>query len=261
MIAWLDGHLIEESVPLHLVGPAFRCGMGVFETILHHGHQLPRFERHIERLVSSLEAFGIPHELPGEAQLRGIVLDVALANGLAGETARVNLFSFQNLPGAKASLCVTVMAYAIDSEAVRKLTVYPQIHTSYLCGHKTMANLHQRLAWEHAQRAGMDDAVLLGADGLVLEAANAALLFSDGHGFFTSGTPYRLPSLTLEAARRVLPVEETEIDLGSLPGFKHAYWLNSLGGIQPVIQIDEVRYEADWETCRPLLRHLLGLDE
>jgi 4-amino-4-deoxychorismate lyase len=261
MIAWLDGHLIEERAPLHLLGPAFRCGMGVFETILHHGHQLPRFERHVERLASSLQTLGIPHELQGGSYLRRVVLDVALANGLAGETARVNLFSFQDMPGAKASLCVTVTAYAIELEGVRKLAVYPQVHESYLCGHKTMANLHQRMAWEHAQRAGMDDAVLLGANGLVLEAANAALVFSDGHGFFVSRTPFRLPSLTLEAARRSLPIEEIEVNLGSLPGFKHVYWLNSLGGIQPVIQIDTLHYEPDWATCRPLVRQLLGLDE
>jgi len=260
MIAWLDGSLIEESAPLHLVGPAFRCGMGVFETVLHHGHALPRFERHVDRLVSSLETLGIPHVLPDGSQLRRVVLDVALANGLDGETARVNLFSFQDLPGAKASLCVTVTAHTINLEAVRKLAVYPNVHESHLCGHKTMANLHQRLAWEHAQRAGMDDAVLLGANGLVLEAANAALLFSDGHGFYVSRTSFRLPSLTLEAARGVLAIEDAEVNLGDLPDFKHAYWLNSLGGIQPVIQIDAVHYEPDWGTCRPLVRHLLGLD-
>ncbi|MBI4804960.1 MAG: aminotransferase class IV [Desulfovibrio sp.] len=261
MIAWLDGHLVEDAAPLHLVGPAFRCGMGVFETVLHHVHQLPRFERHVERLVSSLDALGIPHDIPGGSQLRRVVLDVALANGLAGETARVNLFGFQDLPGAKASLCVTVMAHAIDLDGVRKLSVYPNVHESYLCGHKTMANLHQRLAWEHAQREGMDDAVLLGKGGLVLEAASAALLFSDEHGFYVSRTPFRLPSLTLEAARGLLPIDEVEVNLGSIQEFKHVYWLNSLGGIQPVIQIDAVRYEPDWKTCRPLLRHLLGLDE
>jgi 4-amino-4-deoxychorismate lyase len=261
MIAWLDGQLIEERAPLHIAGPAFRCGMGVFETILHHGHQLPRFDRHVERMASSLETLGLPHELPDGSQLRRVVLDVALANGLAGETARVNLFSFQDLPGAKTSLCVTVTAHAIDLDAVRKLAVYSNVHESYLCGHKTMANLHQRMAWEHAQRKGMDDAVLIGAGGLVLEAANAALLFSDGHGFYVSSTPFRLPSLTLEAARGILPIEEVAVDLGSLQGFKHVYWLNSLGGIQPVIQIDAAHYEPDWETCRPLVRQLLGLDE
>jgi len=260
MIAWLDGKLIEDAVHLHITGPAFRCGMGVFETILHHGHSLPRFERHLERMKASLEALSIPHEMPGDMTLRRVVLDLALSNGLSGATARVNLFCFLDRPDEPASLCATVTPHEIDRDAVRELAVYPEPHESHLSAHKTMANLHQRLAWEHARKTGADDAVLLDTRGMVLEAAVAALLFSDGHGFFTSRTPFKLPSLSLEAASRHLPVEETEIPASSLHEFKHAYWLNSLGGIQPVTRIGAVRYEADWNTCRPLLRELLGLE-
>jgi len=259
MIAWFNGRFIEDTAPLTLTGPAFRCGLGVFETVLHHGHALPRFERHLERLRASLSALSIPHELPGDAQLRRVVLDVAHAGGLAGETARVNLFAYLDRPDQNASLCVTATPHAIERDAARRLAVYPLVNASHLCAHKTMANLHQRLAWEYAHRAGLDDAVLVDGRGGVLETALAALLFSDGHGFFASKTPYKLPSLTLEAARRHLPVEEIEIGLAGLPQFKHAYCLNSLIGIQPVIRIDAVSFEPDWETCRPLLGELLGL--
>jgi len=261
MIAWLDGKLIEDAVSLHITGPAFRCGMGVFETILHHGHSLPRFERHLERLKASLGTLGITHEIPDDASLRRVVLDLALANGLAGATARVNLFCYPDKTDGPASLCVTVMPHEIDRDAARTLAVYPETHVSHLCAHKTMANLHQRLAWEHARKAGADDAVLLDARGMVLEAAVAALLFSDGYGFFTSKTRYKLPSLAFEAASRHLPVEAVDIPAATLHEFRHAYWLNSLGGIQPVVSIDAIRYEADWKTCRPLLRELLGLEE
>jgi 4-amino-4-deoxychorismate lyase len=261
MIAWLNGRLIEDAAPLTLTGPAFRCGMGVFETILHHARALPRFTRHLERMRASLKALFIPHELPGETELRRVILDVALANGLSGETARVNLFCYQDAPEGDASLCVMVAAHSIDRDAERRLTVYPHAHVSHLCAHKTMANLHQRLAWNHAHRAGFDDAALTDGEGRVLESALAALLFSDGHGFFASRTPHKLPSLTMEAARAHLPVEEIEIPLAELPRFRHAYWLNSLGGIQPIVRVDSIKYDPDWKTCRPLLRDLLGLEE
>lgn len=261
MKAWIDGRIAGDAAPLRVSGPAFRCGMGVFETILHHGHRLPRFERHLERMRASLEYLGIGFELPGDEDLRRAVLDVALANGLSGETARVNLFCYQDSPDRPASLCITAIPHALDPDAARSLAVYPHAHVSHLCAHKTMANMHQRLAWEYARKAGVDDALLADAGGSVLEAACAALVFSDGHGFFVSDSPYKLPSLALEAASRSLPVEPVDIGLDQLPGFKHAYWLNSLGGIQPVIRIDAARYEPDWDTCRPLMRDLLGLDD
>lgn len=260
MIVWIDGRLGSGAASLDVAGPAFRCGMGVFETILLRGHALPRFERHLERLRGSLSALRIRHALPGDAELRAAVMEVARANGLAGETARVNLFCYQDAPGGEASLCVAAAPYEIDPEAACELAVYPEAHVSHLCRHKTMANLHQRLAWEHARAAGAHDALLTDFQGRVLEAACAALVFSDGHGFYVPSSPHRLPSLTLEAASRHLHIEEAEITLAALPGFRHAYWLNSLGGIRPVTRIDAARFEPDWETCRPLLRELLGLD-
>jgi len=261
MKAWIDGVMTGDTAQLRINGPAFRCGMGVFETILLHNHRLPRFERHLERMRGSLEHLGIPFELPGGEALKRVVMDVAMANGLSGETARVNLFCYRDALDGPASLCVTAVPHVIDRDAARSLAVYPYAHASHLCAHKTMANMHQRLAWEYAQKAGMDDALLTDERGAVLEAAVAALLFSDGHGFFTSRTPYKLPSLALEAASRRLAVEEIGIALDQLPGFRHVYWLNSLGGIQPVIRIGALRFEPDWETCRPLMRDLLGLDD
>jgi 4-amino-4-deoxychorismate lyase len=261
MKAWIDGRIAGDSASLRINGPAFRCGMGVFETVLHHGHRLPRFERHLERMRASLKYLGIDAELPPDDDLRRAVLDVALVGGLSGETARVNLFCYQDAPDRPTSLCITAVPHVLDRDAARSLAVYPHAHVSHLCAHKTMANMHQRLAWEYAQKAGMDDAVLTDAHGRVLEAACAALVFSDGHGFFMSDTPYKLPSLALEEAAHHVDIEPVEIGIGQLPSFKHAYWLNSLGGIQPVIRIDAVRYEPDWETCRPLMRDLLGLDD
>lgn len=261
MIVWIDGRLERGSAALRVDGPAFRCGMGVFETILLHGGSLRRFERHLERLRASLDALRIPHRLPGEDELRRTLLQLAHDNGLGGETARANLFCYLDAPEGPASLCAAVTPHVIAPEATRALAVYPRPHVSHLCAHKTMANLHQRLAWEHARAAGADDAVLTDENGAVLEAAYAALLFSDGHGYYSPCSPFKLPSLTLEAARGLLRVEDADITLASLPEFKHAYWLNSLGGIAPVTRIDAARFEPDWETCRPLLRELLGLEE
>lgn len=260
MIAWIDGRFVADALPLALDGPAFRCGMGVFETVLLHGGRPRRLERHLERLAESLKALGLTCALPGATEAARIVLETARANGLAGETARVNLFCFQDSPGGRASLCVQAAPYAIDPEAARTLAVYPQAHVSHLCRHKTMANLHQRLAWEFARKHGADDAVLTDFQGNVLEAACAALVFSDGKAFYEPDTPHRLPSLALEAARPRLGPEAIPMTLADLPEFRHAYWLNSLGGIQPVLRIDATPFEPDWATCKPLLRELLGLD-
>lgn len=266
MIAWIDGALVHDAAALTITGPAFRCGMGLFETMLHHGQALPRFERHLERLEASLDALRIaPHGPPpilaDREALRRIVLEVARSNGLAEKTARVNLFCYQDTPGAHASLCVAVAPHAVAPDQACRLEIYPSVHVSHLCAHKTMANLHQRLAWDHARRSGCDDAALLDSAGFILESAVGALLFSDGRGFFTSRTPYKLPSLTLEAASQLLGVEEIPVTLADAANFRHAYRLNSLIGIQPVTAIGDARFEPDWSTCKPLLRELLGEKE
>ncbi|GFK94627.1 hypothetical protein NNJEOMEG_02474 [Fundidesulfovibrio magnetotacticus] len=260
MIAWIDGRLVPGTAALSLEGPSFRCGMGLFETVLFHQGRPRRLERHLERLAASLAALHLHRDLPAPSEAARLVVEVAHANGLAGETARVNLFCHQDRPQGEATLCITVTPYSIDPHAARALAVYPHAHASHLCAHKTMANLHQRLAWDFARRAGADDALLVDHHGNILEAACAALLFSDGKGFYEPKTPWKLPSLTMEAARRHLHVEEIPLTLADLDRLRHVYWLNSLGGIQPVVRVDDRTLDPDWETCRPLLRVLLGLD-
>lgn len=266
MIAWNDHRFVLRSVPLSVSGSVFRCGVGLFETILHHDNQLPRFERHLQRLRSSLAALpiapnGPPPILDESDRVREVIQEVLQANSLAGKTARVNLFCFQDEPDDKASLCVATTPHSIHTDSTCTLDIYPHAHTSHLCVHKTMANMHQRLAWDQARNSGKDDAVLLDHDGNILECAVAALLFSDGTRFVTSRTPFKLPSLTMEAAALALPIEETPIALADIGNFKHAYRLNSLIGIQPVAAIGKVTFEPDWKTCKPLLRQLLGLGE
>jgi len=266
MIAWIDHRFVLRSVPLSVTGSVFRCGVGLFETILHHANELPRFERHLKRLRASLAALPIapngPPPILGESgRVREVVLEVLQANSLVGKTARVNLFCFQDALEDKASLCVVATPHSIHADSTCTLDVYPHAHTSHLCAHKTMANMHQRLAWDQARSAGMDDALLQDHDGHVLECAVAALLFSDGQRFYTSRTPYKLPSLTMEAAAQALTIEEIPIALADIGRFKHAYRLNSLIGIQPVAAIGGVAFEPDWKTCKPFSRKFLGLGE
>ncbi|MFP5223521.1 MAG: aminotransferase class IV [Acidobacteriota bacterium] len=266
MIAWIDHRFVRRAVPLSIAGPVFRCGVGLFETILHHADELPRFERHLQRLRTSLAALPIapngPPPILGESErLREVVMEVLQANSLVGKTARVNLFCFQDSADGKASLCVAATPHSIHTDSTCTLDVYPHAHTTHLCVHKTMANMHQRLAWDQARNSGKDDAVLQDHDGRILECAVAAVLFSDGTRFVTSRTPFKLPSLTMEAAAQALPIEEIPIALADVGHFKHAYRLNSLIGIQPVAAIGRVTFEPDWKTCKPLLRQLLGLGE
>lgn len=250
MIAWHQGQFIEDRVTLHLAGGAFRCGLGVFETILAREGKPMRLERHVARMTASLDALGIAiaHGALEPVAVHCRILEVLRRNTL--DTARVNIFCFQDEPAAAAEVLITAVPYALVPEATRRLTVYPHVQASYLSAYKTMANLHSRLAWEHAQRLGFDDAVLVGPDGMALETATAALLFSDGREYFTPATAFKLPSLALEAAVAVLPVSTREIPLAALGDFRHAYALNSLIGIQSVVQIDGVSYQEDRETCR-----------
>ncbi len=257
MIVWIDGTLTPERAGLLVSGPAFRCGMGVFETVLYAHGRLVRFPRHIRRMLNSLEALGIPHALPHPLDLEGIVAQVLAANALKDFTARVNLFCYQDAPEGPASLCVAAAPHVPAPEKGRSLATYPRAHCSHLCGHKTMANLHQRLAWDHARRAGADDALLQDEAGRVLETATANLVARDGDDFFTPATPFRLPGLTLEALSGLVQLREVEMTLPELLAMPYVYAVNSLIGIQTVIQIDDTPLEPDHGLCRRLRPALL----
>lgn len=246
MIFFHQGAYAEDRLQ---VGPDelhFRYGAGFFETLYYNGHMLRHLDAHLERVFRSMDQFQIAY---AKAPFEEVVAELLQRNGLAGRTARVNIFyplsSFED----RAQPLIQVSPWRPDSERAYSLSIYPRRHDSYLAAHKSMNYLHNLLAKRHARQQGRDDALLADSAGNVLETSACAILFSDGAGFFAPKAEHVLESIALARASGTLPIRRRTIRLAELPAFRHAYVLNSLIGMRPVTRIGEQRYEPDEKSC------------
>ena len=223
-----------------------RYGVGFFETLYYNGHMLRHLDAHLERLFRSLEHFQIafakaPHE--------EIVSALLQRNGLAGKTARVDIFYPVADFEEKAQPLIQVSPWRPDPSRAHSLIPYPWRHDSHLSGHKSMSHMHHVLAKRHARQQDCDDALLTDFSGQVLETSACALLFFDGANYFSPESGNMPESVALARAAGTLPIRRKPIRLADLTEFQHAYVLNSLIGMRPVWRIGEIIYETDEKSC------------
>lgn len=244
MIYYHQNRYREGVVPLNPTSPAFRFGTGFFETMLYNGRQVCHFDRHSARIHSSLDHFCIPYEPAPFEEIIPLLLE---KNGFTGQTARVNIY--YPVAGSLTTPVVTVAAYERREDRVYRLTYCPDHHISSLNAHKTMAYMFFNLAHARAIAEGYDDALLTDLDGRILETTTAALLFQKDGRFIEPATPHKLPSIALDLARETLDVETRPVSFEKLGTMDHAYALNSLVGMRPVISIGEVGFKTDEASC------------
>ncbi|MYZ38572.1 MULTISPECIES: aminotransferase class IV [unclassified Streptomyces] len=141
--------------------------------------------------------------------------------------------------GGNTTLMVTVRPpAALDGRAKKLMSVpyqRPVPHIKHLGG---FAQIHYgRLA----ERAGFDDALLTGPDGLVAESAVANIGFWDGGSIVWPDAPL-LTGITMALLEPLLPAAglpsvRRRITLADLPRFRAAFLTNS-HGVAPVAGID-----------------------
>lgn len=114
----------------------------------------------------------------------------------------------------------------------------------------TLGLIHQRRL---AEQAGAEDALFVGADGLVSEASVWNIWFYDGTGFVRpraaalDGITQQLVLAVLR--RRGVPVEDRPVPLTEAGSFAAAYLTNSIDPARPVGSIDDHRYDAHPEAA------------
>ena len=256
MIYYYRGSYIRDKLALDIGGPAFRFGAGFFETLFYNGGTICHLDAHTARITESLETYQIPYETIDFAQ---VITRVLRQNKLTGRPSRINIYYLIETAPAPASPLIAARPCSVDENRTFRLSVSPRHHLSHLCAHKTTNYMHHYLALADARRREFDDALLTDRTGRVLETCTASLVFSDGTYLFTPAAEERLPGIALKIAGSVLSVSEIAIRLKDLPEFRHAYVLNSIIGMKPVILIDDVAYPADRGTCLPVTRRILAL--
>jgi len=251
------GEFHSDKISLDIQSPAFRFGAGFFETIFYNGERVCHLEAHIKRITRSLDHYELQYVT---INFEETVLEVLRQNGLISSSARVNIYYTIAANPATATPLVVAYPYTPDQERSYRLDISPPHNDSHLSAHKSMNYMHCFLAKMAAEKRGYDDAILLDGDGMIREASTAALLFSDGSEFVTPEVKHPFPSVSLEIAKSILPiinVEQASPKPAILGKYRHAYMLNSLIGMRPVVQIGETDFEPDIEGCIEVTRRVL----
>jgi 4-amino-4-deoxychorismate lyase len=245
MIHFCRGRYSPEGVTLDPSQPAFRYGAGFFETICYNGSRVCHLDLHLDRLFHALRAHDIPHA--GE-DFPAVIDQLLDRNGLVGREARIDIFYPVEEPEARA--VVTAAPFEAKPYKAYRLCRCSDHHVSSLAVHRTACSMFFHLAMRQAGARGFDGAALTDFGENLLEATGGALLFSGEDGFVEPETGFKLPSVALGLARTALDVAARPVHSDDLPHFRHAYILNSMIGMRPVVAIGETAFVPDEEACR-----------
>ncbi len=219
-IAWLGGRWIEEAdafIPADDRG--FLYGDAVFETGRLVAGGYFRLDRHLERLEASAAALRLP--VPPRDELARVARGLADRNGFADATLRFTV----TRGGARGPLLLATLApmerdwrstanrgWRIVTAGVRHppASALPQV--------KTPGRLHGLLARAEARRAGADDALLLSAEGHVVEGPSWNLFWRVGATLFTPAAETGLlEGLTRAALLDLAPPLGLTVEEGLFP--------------------------------------------
>ncbi|BCS89057.1 aminotransferase class IV [Pseudodesulfovibrio sediminis] len=244
MIHYHDNSYTREGVHLDPTAPAFRYGAGFFETIYYNGLKVCHLNLHLDRLLHSLRAFEVPYE---SVNFEEVIEQVLNRNGLLGQTARINIF----YPIENKGATPVIMAVPHEPKPYKayRLCVCNDRHVSVLNAQKTTNYMFFHLAMQQAKARGFDDTALFDFDDNLLESTTGALVFQKEGQFVTVDSPYCLPSTALAVAHTVLDILPARLSKEELASFRHAYILNSVIGMRPVVAIGETAFVPDDDTC------------
>ncbi|MFH9068334.1 aminotransferase class IV [Streptomyces alboflavus] len=207
---------------------------------------------HLDRLdAATRELFD--QELDGERVrelIRHVLAGDGGADGATGVIADASVRVYVHAPGGTPSLMVTVRppielpaAMAERAQALKSVPyVRPVAHIKHLGG------FGQAYHGRQARRAGYDEALLTGPDGLISEGAITNVAFFDGRDLVWPDAPH-LTGITMRLlldrlADAGLPTRLGPVRLRDLPSYRAALVTNSWG-VSPVRRVDGLDLPVD----------------
>jgi len=255
MICYFDGDFVEDVVSLDASNPGLLYGFGLFETLLYNGSVICHLDRHLVRIRASMEYFGMGTNTP---DCESIVSELLSVNRLKTKQARVNINVIGGIDGSISMWILRVQEYTRVENQSQKLFIFDQHHQSHLCRHKTTNYMHCHFARSEAIRNGFDDALLLEADGAVIESSTSSLLFRKDDSCFEPESAYKLPGIALDVVKEMMEIGPERINRNDLDKFDSVYALNSLRGAVPVARIDNHAFKKDSETCKEISEPIIN---
>jgi len=223
--------LVEPAEPVfHADDDALLRGGAAFETIRVYDGRPFLLADHLTRFRFSAKALALP---PPE----GVEDLVALVIGAAPPHHVLRLYrTSQAVVATAAALPAGMDELRARGLALETFDVGPP--TSLLAGAKTTSYDVSFAARREAERAGADDALLVGA-GRVLEGATANVWWRRGDELFTPAVrPGVLPGVTRAFVLSVEEAREGDFPVADLLGADEAFLTSSIREVMPVVAVD-----------------------
>ncbi len=248
---WIDGRIVRgEAATVSVFDRGARDGGGIFETLRVYAGRPFAWERHMERLVLAAAELGFPVP-PGPGALRDAVGELLAEAGLAEAVVRITVT--RGVAGGRPTRCGAWVEaeplggrlWAGTRRGAGDAIVSPLVFDpGWLGRYKTTSRLAWDLAREQAKALGVDEALLVGPGGQVLEgAASNVFVFRDDEVLTPPLAANVLPGVTrsivLELCRSLgIRRRETAIVREHLRWAEEIFVTNSVQEVLPLASLD-----------------------
>lgn len=266
----IDGTLVApEDAKVSVYDRGFLYGDGVFETLRTYRGAPFALEDHLERLQASARAVGIPLPVPLRT-LERETQEALRAAGNLDSTIRILLTRGQgplglDPSGATSPLRVILVEplrpppASLYLDGVATITVRTDRAADAAPGAKVTNYLASMLALERARAAGAHEALLLDAEGYVLEGTTSNFFLVIEGELLTPPKALILAGITRAhvlalAGREGIPVRHGAIGRNDLASASEAFLTSTLRELVPVIRVDDLTIGPG--TPGPITRRL-----
>jgi D-amino acid aminotransferase len=254
-LVYLNGALVpEHEARVGVLDAGLQHGVGLFETMRTYLGRFFRLGEHLQRLIGSAAALGLP--TPGTAdELEAAVRRTVADNGLSD--ARVRLTATRGRLSEAGDGTPTVIVTAVPLSAYpaelyqRGMSVavadIRQNETDPTCRHKTLLYFPRLLALEAARKKGCGEALFFNTQKHLAEGAISNVFLVCGGELLTPSLETGiLPGITRRAvlecagAEGIRTIEKT-LTIHDLLGASEVFLTNSIMEIMPVSQVERHR--------------------
>jgi 4-amino-4-deoxychorismate lyase len=247
--------VVDPSAPVVFADDeGFLRGRAAFETARVYGGRPFRLDKHLERLAGSAARLGLPP--PDLAALERLALDAIAAAGEAECSLRIYFTPGREGSGRPAALAfVQTLPPWLDElrdRGLRLVGIPFGVETpSLIGGAKASSYALNMAAVDEAKRRGADDALFLGADGVVLEAPTSNIWWRRDRTLFTPSLRLGiLPGVTRATLLELAPglcyrVEEGSYRLEDVAAADEAFTSASVREVMPVVELDGASIPRD----------------
>jgi branched-chain amino acid aminotransferase len=252
VLAWVDDRLVDAAqAVVSVYDRGFRSGEGVFETFRSYGTHPFRLAAHLDRAAAGASVLGFP--LPRREVLTEALLRTAEANSdgddlvlrLTVTAGRIDPDSpFPGRPVGSPTTVVTAHPLLVPPETYeRGVRAVLVTRTREVPDVKAVSYLAASLARQEARARGADEALLLGADGTILEGSYSNVFAVTTAGLITP--PLRagiLPGVTravvIELAERAgMHVHHRPLRPDDLVGADEAFLTATTRELVPLVAV------------------------